>query len=119
MNLTAAEQAIVKDRKARRTRVMALTLDATRRDELVQKAIQVAETPKPMFVPDFDRTAIVYAGKELSPYYYEGEERRIRNREKVYDRDEREHVTRFDTVRTFVNPLSFWRQLFHFLPLFN
>ena len=110
MNLTAADQQTVRERKARRTRIMALTLDATRREELVLKAVQQAEAPKPDFLPDFDRTAIVYAGREICPCYFEGEERRIRNREKVYDRDERDHVTRFDTFKQFVNPLSLWRQ---------
>jgi len=109
----------VKDRKARRMRVLSLTLDSARRQELVNKAVKLAETPKQLAAADFDRTPVVYSGREISPYYFEGEERRIINHEKAYDRDERQHITRFDTIRMFVNPLSVWRQIFNLLPLFN
>lgn len=113
--LTDEQKAIVADRKQRRMRVTALTLSGKVRQSLVDDAVKAAESPKPIPTPDFDRNHFVYAGREISPYYFEGEERRVYAREKVYQRDEANHITRFDTLREFFNPLTFWQQLFGIL----
>lgn len=104
--LTDEQKAIVKDRQARRMRIQALTVNARAREAMVAEAVRLAETPKPERVISFDTSREVYAGKEVCPWYFEGEERRVNNRERAFDRDEANHITRFDTLKQFVNPMK-------------